>query len=242
MENKTNFEVTEEGEQMVKFLNSLKHYVPGVDKLIGKISNERNWKNHLVHAEFVKRIFEMGGFKITKVENNFNENGKSYDVDIELNDSINIQVWNGASISNNKINNMKFGYDSKGFIFHYTGDDLKEDRRVFTKKLMKQLPDNNLGILINLENQSGTIDPEYLIDKSEMPYNKIFIKLYHRLLDSNINGPKFPEAEVFHSDKFKEMEIVKEIINQLSYTLKQEVDESIAKFNSILKGSENENN
>ena len=66
--------------------------VPNLDRLYNKMATE-GADGHYVHACYVRRLHACGRYRITDIEATTDE----YDVDIQLDGRINIQVWHGMN-------------------------------------------------------------------------------------------------------------------------------------------------
>ncbi|RLI99632.1 MAG: hypothetical protein DRP06_03150 [Candidatus Aenigmatarchaeota archaeon] len=94
-------EVSRASEEYIKYFEKNINKIPNIKKLI-KILKKDKKAGHIFHAECVKRFFEGNKFKVTDMEVNYEVNGITKDVDIELNHNINLQIWHGASVSVHK--------------------------------------------------------------------------------------------------------------------------------------------
>jgi len=167
--------------EYLNYFEELKGEIPGIEKLINKLRKERNKEGHLVHAWLVKKIHESRKFTITAVEKNFN----GYDIDIELDNAICIQVWHGAStgfyeLMGNlkqaeekivKINNREVKVRSWGGGVRV---DWEKDKNKILDKF-NQLPPQNIGFVLCYNRGSGIcVLPEWLKD---FPDNKALIEV-----------------------------------------------------------------
>lgn len=185
-------------EELAKWLEQNKNDIPNCDRLIQKLRNNRTL-GHLVNAEFVKRFHENGSYKVTDVE----ASTENHDVDIELNKSINIQTWHGASVASHNI--------ARGIASKLGGvpDDWDQNADTLRKKL-NQLPDDKLGILLLLEAHTGfTFLPEWHQDI--IPVNKCVISIHMESLEPLVMGI-FPIAEIHVNKEFKDLDEAKKII------------------------------
>ena len=188
-------------------MNNSEYYIKCFKHLTNKIQNisrlitllEKDPKHgHLVHAELLKRLYEDKSFKITDVE--LKTNNK--DVDIQLNNMINIQVWHGASIPTHNI--------IKGKISKLGGveSDWDKDEGKLFKKL-NQLPDDNPGFLVCNDYHMGiNLLPEWL---KKIPDNKAVIQIYRNRYNEVIT-----EYALLHcSEDFKFINLTKRLCSAL---------------------------
>ena len=209
--------------------------IPNVEKLIKILRSNPN-EDHLIHAQFIKLFFNDGTYQITDVEKKSNVK-PSTDIDIELDNTINIQVYHGTTPTNNFI----FNQDDPQTINRYreslnmkpdetlispsggvrTSED-NNDKPLFKK--LSQIPNDKLGIVFLM-----TKIFEYnLLPEScnKIPKNKCVIVFscskFNRLLQAyeylncdfeNIEGI----ATVFCSDAFQHIKEIKKIIKILGF-------------------------
>ncbi|MBU2565336.1 MAG: hypothetical protein KJ655_03670, partial [Candidatus Thermoplasmatota archaeon] len=128
---KSNVEKTKRGErqkikqitrkELISFLKGNLSSIPDTHKLIHKLNQKKPNDGDLVHAWLIERIYYSNQFEITGVE----LTGTNYDVDIELDNKINIQVWYGASYGSHRlleINDIKVKSFSGGIKTNLEGD------------------------------------------------------------------------------------------------------------------------
>ena len=190
----------------VVYFENNKNKIPNIDRLIMRLKG--NSPGDIVHAEFVKRFFEGDKFRVTDVEVTNNVNARTTDVDIELNHNINLQVWYGASVSTHNI--------SKGKISPLGGveTDWAKDREVIEKKL-KQLPDDEFGLLICYDRHLGiNVLSEW---EEKIPDNKAIAKLYRINYGYGIQN----EAVLYQSDNFRHFDLAREILLALGFPIKE---------------------
>jgi hypothetical protein len=87
-------EIERKSQEYIDYFEKNKARIPNIERLV-KILKSDTKPGHIVHAEFVKRLFEGGIFKVTDIE----VKAKGIDVDIKLEHDINLQIWHGASVS-----------------------------------------------------------------------------------------------------------------------------------------------
>ena len=222
-------------ELMGSWLESRVADIPNVKKLI-KILRSNPKEDHLIHAQFIKLFFNDGTYKITDVEKK--SNGKpSTDVDIELDNTINIQVYHGTTPTNNFILNQddpetinryleSLNIKSDGILISPSGgvpaSEDNNEKPLFKK--LSQIPNDKLGIVFLM-----TKAFEYhLLPEScnKIPKNKCVIifncSKFNNLLQAyeylncdfeNIEGI----ATVFCSEDFQHIEEIKKIIKILGF-------------------------
>lgn len=211
-------EAKEKSEYYVKWLKANKTNIPNCERLIKLLKSDKK-AGHIIHAEFVKRFVEGKKFKVTDVEK---KNG--HDVDIELDGSINIQVWHGASVSTYNIRKNlenakpeKILINGREMMIRQCGGGVEtncnKDEEKINEKL-KQLPDENLGLLICYNYSIGiNVLPEW---EDNIPANKVIAELFHVNYGEGIQN----EARLYHSNKFKDFDLVKEILHSLGFLIK----------------------
>lgn len=177
--------------------------IPNIERLINLLKSDPKPGN-LVHAGLTKIFFQDGAFEVTNVE----VKGGGKDVDIELDNKINIQVWHGASTATHNI--IKGKMSSLGGV---PVDWDKDEKKIFDK--LTQLPNNNPGFLINYNYHMGIqfMLPEW---KQKIPENKAIIELFHVNHGDGIQN----EARLHCSGDFKYTELAKKIATSLGFHLK----------------------
>ncbi len=186
----------------ISWLKLNKSKVPNADRLITILKCDPK-QGHLYHAEAIKRFVEEGTFVVTDIE----AKGKGFDIDIQLNGNINLQIWNGASVSTHNI--------EKGKVSNMGGveTDWGKDQQKIEAKL-SQLPTEGLGILICFDYKFGIVVlPEWL---DMIPPNKALAEL--QVVDYG-HGPQ-GESAFYCSDKFNDFQLAKEILLALGYPIK----------------------
>lgn len=183
-----------------------KTHIPNKDRLIQKLRAEPT-QGHCIHTEFVMRFHEDGTYRVTDVENT----GVGYDVDIELDQKINIQVWAGASVA---AHNGNLGKVSElGGVF----DDWEQNASVLKKKLA-QLPNDKLGILLLHQSETGfEFLPEWHGDI--IPSNKCVLELNTENLEPLVMD-KYQMVTIRMNKDFKNIDEVKRIISAIGYNYK----------------------
>lgn len=195
-------EVEKKSKEYIEYFEKNKDKIPNIDRLIKLLKSDKK-PGHIVHAEFVKRFLKGGKFKVTNIE----VKDRDTDVDIELNHNINLQIWHGASVSTHNI--LRGEISSLGGV----ETDWDKDKEVIEKKL-RQLPDNEFGLLICYNRHLGIVVlPEW---GEKIPENKAIAELYH----INYGGGNQNEARLYHSENFKYFDLVKEIISALGFSIK----------------------
>jgi len=206
--------------QLADWFEEHKEEIPNCERIIQKL-RKNQLLGHLVNAEFAKRFFIDGVYKITDIEAS---NG-IHDIDMQLDNRINIQTWHGQSTAGHIIESQ-FDEERKqkntqlGNISSLGGvkTDWEKDCQVMSKKL-KQLPDDKLGIVLLLDRFVGvTVLPEWW---EEIPDKKCVIKLSFTSYDVGFNNV-YGEAVVYHSNNFQQMEEVKKVINSIGFSFKAE--------------------
>jgi hypothetical protein len=186
----------------IQFFGKHKNDIPNIDRLT-KILKSDPKPGHLVHAECVKRFFESKVFKITDIE----VKNTNTDVDIELNGSINIQVWHGASVSTHNI--------VRGKVSNLGGvkTDYDKDEEKIKKKLI-QLPDTKPGFLICYNYHMGIVVlPEW---ENAIKDNKAIIELFHSYYGNGIQN----EAWLYCSNGFKHIRLADKIALALGFGIR----------------------
>ncbi|RJS73952.1 hypothetical protein CW696_00350 [ANME-2 cluster archaeon] len=198
-------EIENKSKEYTVYFEDNKDGIPNIDRFIKRL--KRKSPDEIVHAEFVKRLFEGDKFRVTDIEVTNNVNGRTTDVDIELNHNINLQIWHGASISTHNI--------LKGKISPLGGVETNwnKDKETIERKL-KQLPDDEFGLLICYNRYCGiNVLPEW---EREIPDNKAIAELYHVNYGYGIqNG-----AILYHSDNFRYFDLAREILLALGFPIK----------------------
>ncbi len=203
--------------ELAQYLEQHKSEIPNCDKLVQKLQGNQQ-EGHLVHAEFVKKFYDNGTYQITDIE----VKDGTHDIDIQLNGTINVQVWHGQSTAGHIIERV-FDPDEKkrqislGNVSPLGGvkTDWDHDEQVLFRKL-NQLPNDRLGIVLLHERFTGfTLLPDWM---PKIPENKCVIKFLNEVHDWKIYGV----AIVYHSDCFQHLEEIKKIIDSLGYNFKGE--------------------
>ena len=180
-----------------KYINN----IPNIDRLINNLTTNPSL-GHLVHAECVKRFSESNIFKITDIE--VKDLNSQTDVDIELDGSINIQVWHGASYSTHRI--------IEGGASGGVKSDLNQDEKVINKKL-KQLPNTKPGFLICYNHHLGIyILPEW---ENAIKDNKAIIELSDSCYGNGIQNV----GKLYCSNEFKNIRLANKIASALGYEI-----------------------
>lgn len=189
-------------EEILNWLTSKKDKIPHVEKLIKKLRNGKEQEGHFVHALILRNIFESKKFPITDVE----DDDGNYDIDIELDNSINIQVHYGASTA--WYNSERGNVSSLGGVPR----DWDKDKEVILKKI-NQLPTKDLGILFQVSRGTGMmILPEWI---DELPNNKVIVLTHYEQ-----RGVIMGVAEVYCSKEFEKEKKVTKIIQAAGYSVK----------------------
>ena len=222
-------------QSIMNWLEDIESEIPGSQKLLKNIRHGET-PGHIIHAEFLKLIYNTKKYKITAVEKNYEKNGKSFDVDIELDNSINIQVWYATGLLNNFIINQE---DSKtqtkyrdklkltehvSLVSEYGGTHHSwENQQKEIMKKVNQLPNDKLGI-VWLINQSleYAILPDFLDHVSK---NKCVVCIGGPYLNDMKDGEhnkKYIEminsvGTIFCSDEFDHLGVVKKLITDLGH-------------------------
>lgn len=195
-------EIKNRSNEYITYFENNKNRIPNIDRLIKRL--KRNSPDEIVHAETVKRLFEGGKFRVTDIEVTNKVGNRNTDVDIELNNNINLQIWHGASVSTYNIMKGETGG---------VRTDWNKDKEIIEKKL-KQLPDNEFGLLICYDRYLGiNVLPEWI---EKIPDNKAIAELYHVDYGGGIRN----EAMLYHSDNFRYFDLSKEILLALGYPVK----------------------
>lgn len=123
--------------------------IPHAERMIQKLRDNPT-DGHLWHATVARQLYEDGTYTITDLE----ASSGAHDVDIQLNNAINIQVWYGQNVHGHVIekqftesgraHNAKNNYVTR---LGGTHTDWDKDREAMFKKL-SQLPDDKLGIVL----------------------------------------------------------------------------------------------
>ncbi|GEM_PF-4219443 len=198
-----NLEITQKSELLTDWLSANASQIPGIHKLIRKLESERK-AGHVVHAFMVKRLVEDGTFKITHVE----KSTGSHDIDIELDGSINLQVWHGASSA---ADNMR-DKDKSSPLGGVEVDWERDEQNLLAK--LRQLPEDAPGFLVCYDYRTGLhILPEW---RASFPENKALLELYYVRDDTGL----FNESRLHCSGVFKHDELAHRISNSLGFHLK----------------------
>ncbi|MCZ2845383.1 MAG: hypothetical protein O2U61_02635 [Candidatus Bathyarchaeota archaeon] len=196
-------EVKQKSNVYIQYFNRHKNEIPNIGRLIQKLEKDKK-PGHIVHAYCIKKLFEDKNFQITDVE--LKKNG--FDIDIEINNSINIQIWHGASASSYKILN---GEISKLGGVEINWDDDKQN--IFDK--LNQLPNDNFGLLICFDYNLGiNILPEWL---TKIPKNKAIAELFY----TDYGQGRTNECHLYHNTNFKYLEQAKQIVTSLGFPVKE---------------------
>ncbi len=179
-----------------------KSKVPHADRLITILQRDPKL-GHRYHAESIKRFVEGGKFAVTDIE----VKGKGFDVDIQLNCYINLQIWHGASVSTHNI--------EKGKVSNLGGVETDWDKDLQKIKVkLNQLPETGVGLLICYDYKFGIVLlPEWV---DEIPPNKALAEL--QAVDYGF-GPQ-GESTLYYSDRFDKLPLAKKILLALGYPVK----------------------
>jgi hypothetical protein len=188
--------------EYIDWLSLNKSKVPHADRLITILQRDPKI-GHLYHAESIKRFVEGGKFTVTDIE----EKDKGFDVDIQLNGYINLQVWLGASVSTHNIEKGKVS--SLGGVETDWDKDLQ---KVETK--LNQLPETGVGLLICYDYKFGIVLLPEWTDK--IPPNKALAEL--QAVDYG-SGPQ-GESILYCSGRFNHLQLAKEVLLALGYPVK----------------------
>jgi len=173
--------------------------IPNIERLVKILKSDKN-PGHIVHAEFVKRFFEGGVFKITDIE----VKCKGIDVDIELEHDINLQIWHGASVSTHNI--IKGKRSALGGV---ETDWVKDELKI--KEKLNQLPNKEFGLLICYNFHIGIVLlPECI---NNIPDNKAIGELFHTKCDGTYQN----EARLYYSSTFKYPSLAEKVISALGF-------------------------
>lgn len=179
-----------------------KTQIPNKDRLIQKLRGGPT-PGHYAHAELVKRFHEDGTYQVTDVENT----DEGYDVDIELDQNINVQVWHGASCAAHKGDRDE--RDELGGV----RDCWEKNESVLRKKLA-QLPNDKLGMLLLLQASTGlNFLPEWYRDI--IPSSKCVIEL--RTESSEPLAGEHSAATIHRNIDFKNGDEAKKVISAIGY-------------------------
>ncbi|HLD57036.1 MAG TPA: hypothetical protein VJA47_01945 [archaeon] len=195
-------EFEQKAPEYIDFLEKNGNKIPNINALLTKLKKDPSIE-HIVHADFVKRFVEDGRFQITGVEISTG----IHDIDIQLDNSISIQVWHGASTHNHNIERGKI--DPKGGVQM----DLQNDVRAIQKKL-NQLPDDSFGLLICYNRNMGLdIFPtdEFFTLINNMPKNKALAVVSY-------NGHNH-QSSLYHQSEFDYLSKAKDVLDALRFHL-----------------------
>jgi len=200
-------EIKNESNEYIIYFENNKDRIPNIDRLISRL--KRNSPDEIVHAETVKRLFEGGKFRVTDIEVTNKVGNRNTDVDIELNNNINLQIWHGASVSTHNII-LKRKTSPWGGV----ETDWDKDEEIIERKL-KQLPDNEFCLLICYDRHLGiNVLSEW---EEKIPDNKAIAKLYRINYGYGIQN----EAVLYHSDNFRHFDLAREILLALGFPIKE---------------------
>lgn len=187
--------------------------MPNLDKLYSKMVNGGT-DGHYVHAYYARKLHGCGRYKITDIE----ATAGGHDVDIQLDDRINIQVWHGMNTHGHMLESLlEPGTPKSKAVVRRMGPptklggvptDLGHDEEKIRAKLA-QLPDDALGILLL---HGGPFSYYIPIPPKDMPANKCII---------NVNGAT-GMAEPHRSPQFRHLEDVKGVVDCLGIDLANE--------------------
>ena len=203
--------------QLIKWCRQHINEIPNLGGLLHNLTENRQL-GHGVHAELVKRIHESGEYTITGVENSTG----NYDIDIELDGKINIQVWFGQNTAGH-IMESQFSSDGQrrnAKLENITPlggvrTDWTKDEQVLIKKL-DQLPNDKFSVLLAVPRFIGlTFLPEWW---ENIPNSKCVIKS-RTPLDCQHKGE---QAVIYYSDNFPYMDEAKKIIKAVGFNHKDE--------------------
>ncbi len=204
--------------------NELQQYlrIKGVDSLIKKLKDDPS-NGHLLHAQIALILNKSKKFQITHIERNEKINNHNIDVDIELNNNINIQVWYGQNLSqqitnclaNAKENNV--GINGKIYKIKVRRGGIKTvcDEDSDISKKIDQLPNKNLGLVI-CHNLAMFISPEWV--EQQLSENKAIVDIFYNLFDkefSKIIG----QSLIYCSESFKFINLTKEIFLEIGFPI-----------------------
>ena len=196
-------EINEKNKYYLVWLEKNKTKIPNCNRLIKLLKSDKK-AGHVIHAMFVKKFVEGEKFEVTDVEKKY----EKYDIDIELDNHINLQVWYGASVSTHNIIKRKIS-DLGGVETNLSKDEEK------IKKKLRQLPDDNLGLLLCYNYHFGIVVlPDW---EEKIPTNKAIAELFHINYGNGIQN----EARLYYSENFKYFDLVKEILSSLSFPIKK---------------------
>jgi hypothetical protein len=199
--------------EIIAFLNQNLSEVPGANHFIEKLKNRRN-EDDFIHAQIIKRIFESNKFKITGIDlslQRYNDDkgiNEKFDIDIELNNEYYIQIWHGASYSSHRVKEIM---DSSNSYSGGVPSDFLADSKNIDKK-MRQLPNNNLGVVICYPRYGLGLD----ILPSKIPKNKAFVEIMCVEAKNGISEL----AGIFISEDFNYQDVVIAIVKSAGFTLR----------------------
>lgn len=191
-------EIERKSQEYIDYFEKNKASIPNIERLVKILKSDKK-PGHIVHAEFVKRLFEGGIFKVTDIE----VKAHGTDVDIKLND-INLQIWHGASVS---VYNVLKGKTSAlgGVETDWAKDELK------IKEKLNQLPIKEFGLLICYDFHMGIVLlPEWI---DNIPDNKAICELFHTKHEGTIQN----EARLYYSSTFKYSSLAEKVISALGF-------------------------
>ena len=199
-ENEKNKEII----RVIKFLEENLRFIPGCNGFIDRLK-KRNNQNDLIQALIIERYYIGGKFHITKIEHKPSVNK---DVDIELNNLYNIQVWHGSTdIIHKAFRNES--YRTRGINVNH-----EVNKRYILKKL-NQLPDDNIGLVLIYHYFGFGFDFDYYINQFDIPKNKAIVII--KRVENNIGISE--SADIYISNNSKIEQIIKDIISGANFRI-----------------------
>ena len=197
-------------EDILRWVEANRHTVPNLGRLYNKMVNGGT-DGHYVHAYYARKLHGCEHYKITDIE----ATAGGHDVDIQLDDRINIQVWHGMNTYGHIVESLlKPGTPKSEAIGQHLGTstelggvttDFESDEEKIRAKLA-QLPDDAPGILLL---HGGPRSYDIPIPPKDMPANKCII---------NVNSAT-GMAELHCSPQFRHLEDAKGVVGCLGLGL-----------------------
>ena len=197
-------------EDILRWVEVNRHTVPNLDRLYRKMVNGGT-DGHYVHAYYARKLHGCGRYTITDIE----ATAGGHDVDIQLDDRINIQVWHGMNTYGHILKSLLKPDDPQNMdVIRRLGSttklggvptDHEHDEKKIRAKLA-QLPDDAPGILLL---HGGPLSYDIPIPPKDMPANKCII---------NVNSAT-GMAELHCSPQFRHLEDAKGVVGCLGIGL-----------------------
>ena len=205
-----------------KYFNDLpdrEKSIPGMKSFIKLLCKDFQ-EGHLLHAKLISKFLPSQKFKITQINKQIID--KKKDIDIELNQNINIQVWYGQNLSQQLDNCLSSAQEKKVQIndkiikikvFSGGIKTIRENDSDLGKKI-NQLPDKNLGLVI-CHNLAMPISSEWT---EQLPKNKAIVDILNTAFGKDFSKI-YGQSHIYCSNNFKFSKLTKEILSDIGFPI-----------------------